>query len=165
VDAMEAPDCVLRRARLDDAEMLFSWANDSVTRSASFSSEPISWETHRAWLGAKLEDRGCLLFLATAGGGRPVGQLRLDLEGDAAEISVSVGPEHRGLGFGRRLITAGLHEAFRQTGVANVRALIKPENTASVRAFEATGFKRVGETARRGHAAWVFEVARGSFNA
>ena len=78
--------------------------------------------------------------------GVPVGQIRLDLRSDReGEIDVSVSPEARGAGLGSQLIDLGVHEAFARTGVEGLHAFIRPENQASIRAFERANFQRLGE--------------------
>ena len=39
----------LRRAEANDSRMIWSWANDPLTRAVSFSSDPIPWESHVEW--------------------------------------------------------------------------------------------------------------------
>jgi UDP-2,4-diacetamido-2,4,6-trideoxy-beta-L-altropyranose hydrolase len=158
VSAMGGAELVLRPANAADDRLLFDWANDPVTRAASFSTETITWDEHVAWLDRKLRAPASMLFIATALDGSPRGQVRLDVDGESAEISVSVDQHHRGGGRGRAMIAAGVDEAFRTPGVERVRALIKPENDASVRAFKAVGFERVADELRGGRTSLAFEI-------
>jgi UDP-2,4-diacetamido-2,4,6-trideoxy-beta-L-altropyranose hydrolase len=160
--ALRAPEVLVRPATHDDAELLYRWANDPSVRAASFSSEPLPWETHVRWLEGKLDDPGGLLFIGCLADDRPLGQVRFDLDGAAATISVSLDRELRGAGQGRKLIAAGCEEVFRTTPVRLIRARIKPENAASARAFQAAGFERVGEGEGPGHGrALDYELRRG----
>lgn len=137
------PEVRLRRATGADARILWTWANDPVVRAAAFHPEPIPWASHVQWLDARLRSERCLLFIAESGG-RPVGQVRFDVEpGGTAEIDVSIAAESRGRGLGAavlRLACDAYHAHASETLVAHVR----PDNVASARAFERAGFARAG---------------------
>jgi UDP-2,4-diacetamido-2,4,6-trideoxy-beta-L-altropyranose hydrolase len=60
-------------------ELLWQWANDPQVRNASFSSGPISWETHVAWFNDKISIPRAEMFIAEDERGIPVGQIRFDL--------------------------------------------------------------------------------------
>jgi spore coat polysaccharide biosynthesis predicted glycosyltransferase SpsG/RimJ/RimL family protein N-acetyltransferase len=129
----------LRRAEPGDAELLWAWANDPLTRAQSFSSEPIPWETHLAWFRERCEDPAHALFVAGDRGG-PVGLVRFAPAGSDLEIAVVVAPERRGQHLAAPLIDAGVRRVARERGPATVVARIKVGNTASQRAFRAADF-------------------------
>jgi L-amino acid N-acyltransferase YncA len=60
-----------------------------------------------------------------------------------AEVSVYVDPVSRGLGIGEELLHALIPES-EKNGIWTLQAGIFPENTASLRIHEKTGFRRVG---------------------
>lgn len=130
----------LRPARWDDARCLWEWANNPETRAVSFSSAPIPWPHHERWFAAHLDDASHVMFIGQARGGIPVGCVRFELAGPTAVISVNVAPAFRGSGFGRWLIRLGALEVLRMPRVTEVHAYVKPDNVASVRAFEGAGF-------------------------
>jgi UDP-2,4-diacetamido-2,4,6-trideoxy-beta-L-altropyranose hydrolase len=132
------PPLRFRRVKSEDCRIIWEWANDPITRAASFSSEPIAWETHVEWFYRKLDDRFCVFLIAEAVDGTPVGQVRYDRDKNKWIISVSVAPEFRGLGYGTAIIALSLDE-FQYRHFA-VHAYIKPDNLASIRAFEKAGF-------------------------
>lgn len=137
---MKAPSLRLRAARPSDVDLLFRWANDPLARRMSFSSAPIPWDDHQRWFAAKLADPTCLLFLAEDGSDTPVALVRFDIRDERAVVSVSVAPEARGRGIGAHAIRLGAEEAKASARIGEVLAYIKPENTASIRAFRAAGF-------------------------
>ena len=63
-----------------------------------FSSEPIPWEQHQHWFDNKLNDPGCVFFIALDVEGAPIGQMRFDVDGEEAVISVSLAEQFHGLG-------------------------------------------------------------------
>jgi len=121
-------DLRLRLASTADAERLFIWRNDPATRAQSRNTEPVAWNDHIAWLTRRLERDDPALYIAEVEG-TPVATLRLD--GD--EVSYTVSPERRGQG----VASALLELARTRFGV--LRAGIKPENEASIRAAEKAG--------------------------
>ena len=127
----------------------------------SFSSEPIVWENHLTWFTAKLSDANYRIWVAEDVKGTPIGQVRFQIEGEAATISISLDAGQRGKNRGSLLIWAACRKLFAETAVKQVRAYIKPDNQASVRAFEKVGCEDWEETTVKGAAAWVCSIGRG----
>ena len=136
----------LQPANESDFELLWQWANDPVTRANSFDSSPIPWEQHKGWCCAKLEDPLCRLWVVENPSSGKVGVVRFDAVGSEATVSVSLAPQARGQGYGSRIIAAACQQLFQSSGTKLVRALIKPENKASIRAFERARFLRGEDT-------------------
>ncbi|MGQ0612336.1 MAG: UDP-2,4-diacetamido-2,4,6-trideoxy-beta-L-altropyranose hydrolase [Planctomycetaceae bacterium] len=150
VTEMLGEELMLRRVRESDCRLLWEWANDAGTRSASFSRASIPWEEHLAWFRRKTSAPDCIFFVALDREAQPVGQVRYDLAGEEAVMSVSVARERRGEGLGPRLISLASRRLFRETEAARILALVKEENRASGGAFLKAGFglagrQRVGE--------------------
>ena len=125
----------LRRATVDDAERLFEWVNDPETRRQSFTSDPVPWDAHVAWLGRVLDDPDRRLFVIVVDG-EPVGRVRLD-RGDGHELlSISVAPSARGRGLAVEAIRAACDLAD-----APIVAEVKATNEASLRAFRRAGLE------------------------
>jgi spore coat polysaccharide biosynthesis predicted glycosyltransferase SpsG/RimJ/RimL family protein N-acetyltransferase len=138
------PRLALRLATHEDARLLWEWANDPVTRRASFSTAPIPWEDHLAWLTTHLASATSLLLVGTDDAGEPVGQIRFEKSGAVAEVHVSVAPGRRGQGYGATLVRVGAVRAFGHWGdIREVVGLVKVDNTLSVGAFKAAGFEQV----------------------
>ncbi len=144
VDLPPPPKLRLRAATLSDARFLFRLRNDPVTRAASFRSDEIRFADHVDWLTARLRDprRTTRLFVVLLGDDA-VGQVRFDHEDRHDEISVALVAGARGKGLGTSLLTRASEAALRR-GVPRVLARVKPDNEASIRAFERAGFRRSG---------------------
>jgi UDP-2,4-diacetamido-2,4,6-trideoxy-beta-L-altropyranose hydrolase len=143
----------LRPAREEDAPMLWEWANDPVVRTASFSPACIPWEDHVAWFAEKLRSKLCLMLIAEDGD-TPTGQIRFDSRPDGAfEVDVSIASAKRGQGFASELISLGVQWFLSKKRGARFHAFVRPENRASVRAFERADFKRNGIEQVRGNEA------------
>lgn len=163
VAALRAASLSLRPAREDDCRRLWAWASDPDVRAASFSSEPIPWAAHAAWFAARLDDPDCDLLVAIDEDETPVGQVRFDREGAAAVISIGLDRAARGKGYGSRIIARATREYLaRRPAVRRVYAYIKPENTASQRAFIRAGYAEAAPTTVRGCPAARYIGERGN---
>jgi spore coat polysaccharide biosynthesis protein SpsF len=136
----------LRPAGPEDEARLLSWRNAPSVRAASFSQDEISVEQHHQWFARKLRDPECALLIVEEVD-RPVGQIRLDrIAPDLAELSIALATEARGRGIGREALVLAASQAPRLLGVTNIKALVKSDNEASLRAFRAAGFRVVAES-------------------
>lgn len=157
VERLMAGALGLRAATTDDAQRIWEWANDPVTRANSFNSQPIPWENHLAWYGRKLKSPDTRFWLLEQGG-IPVASIRYDrLEGDTALISYMVDAGHRGQGLGTHLLALSFEKACAEMGVARLRGITFADNKASARAFEKAGYTLVQEAVIDDQPSLVFE--------
>jgi UDP-2,4-diacetamido-2,4,6-trideoxy-beta-L-altropyranose hydrolase len=143
---------------MQDAALLWGWANDPETRRNAFTKAPIPYETHVVWLQGRLaSDATRLLIFADAEG--PVGQVRFDVDADVAEVSIVVAPERRGRGHGRAMLTEAVRALRAEHGPAvRPRAAVLGHNARSLALFRACGFVSVGVERRDGEEAIVLEL-------
>jgi UDP-2,4-diacetamido-2,4,6-trideoxy-beta-L-altropyranose hydrolase len=160
VAAMREEEISLRRARREDEQLLLRWANDPAARAASFSTGAIAPADHVRWLASKLADPDCAFFVATTGGGEPIGTVRFDREGSAAVVSTTVDPAWRGRGYAAALIRSACREYFAGFAAGEAQAFIKEDNEPSRRAFLAAGFRENGWCERGGAPAQRLVLAR-----
>ncbi|MHB8488750.1 MAG: GNAT family N-acetyltransferase [Candidatus Dormibacteria bacterium] len=135
------PDVALRAAHDDDASLIRTWRNDPDAVRFSTGARPVSEAEHARWFVAALADPRTRLWVAEEND-VPVGQVRVDLDGDVGVVSIAVAASARGRGVGRAMLRLALAEIERQRLVTTVRALTHPDNLASVSAFEQVGFRR-----------------------
>ena len=146
VACLRASGLQLRPATPDDAALLWEWANDPVVRQAAFSTGPIPWDDHVAWLTERLADPDSSIYLASSPDDKPVGVVRFQRQGSTAEISVSVAQNRRGEGWGPVIVQAGVRRLFDEIAVVDaVTARVKPRNQASLTSFGDAAFAIVGE--------------------
>lgn len=148
----------LRPATAEDCERVWHWANDAQTRANSFEADPIPWEKHKVWFQRKLGDECSRLFIALDGDGDPIGQVRFEMAGEAAVISVSVDPARRGKGLGPGIIKTGAVAVLAEGRVKIIHAYIKPGNDASVCAFRKAGFTASEDASIKGLRALHFTI-------
>jgi len=121
----------LRKATMEDAERLFQWRNDPVTRAASVNRDPVTWQDHVDWLEASLSNP--LREILIAEDGVPLGTIRLDKD-IRTEVSITLAPTARGHGQATPLIVLVTE------GKGPFVARIRPDNPASRKAFQKAGF-------------------------
>jgi UDP-2,4-diacetamido-2,4,6-trideoxy-beta-L-altropyranose hydrolase len=154
VSALKRDSLSVRLVGDEDCKLLWEWANDPVVRASSFSSEPIPWDDHVAWFRGKLTDRDCHILVAVDAAAVPAGQIRFDKRGAGdADVDITVDGRLRGLGYASRLIDLGANWAFAEWGLMRLNAFVRPENVASAKAFEGSGFKRMETVTVKGQIA------------
>lgn len=139
-------DLCLRHASMDDADIILEWVNDPADRANSFDSSPIERDEHLVWMRDSLADPDRFLFIMEAAG-VPVGHIKLYREGDYAEVGYCIGPEHRGHGYAAAMLGLLRDEIDpAETGIKAIKASVKPENIASIRALERAGYTERSRT-------------------
>ncbi len=131
----------LRKATMQDMDLIYEWANDSVVRINSFNSYPIQYDTHVKWFNRIMSDESVLQFILMDDD-TPVGQIRLNIEGDEAEIGYSIALLYRGKGYGHKVLQLIAEEVkARHQEIKCLVAKVKPENIASSKLFEHEGYE------------------------
>lgn len=140
----------LRPVSDEDCRQIWQWANDPEVRAVSFSTECIPYENHVKWFKAKLNDPNCRWYIAEDSQHESVGQVRFDINGNQATISISLGRKFRGRGYGSTLIQLASQNILDASKVAGIHAFIKKENVGSLKAFQKAGFERFEDTVVNG---------------
>ena len=153
VNAMHCEDLLLRKATIEDCQLLWKWANDLDVRQSAFRSDFIALDEHERWFLDKLIDYNCIQFVAYDRCNRAIGQVRFDVRDDKADVDVSVNKDNRGTGYGACLISKGIDALVQQVKINTFNAYIKSDNQASIRSFEQAGFKHQGTRVINGHQA------------
>ena len=133
-----------RAAGPTDLDIVYRWANDPVTRSMSFHSEEIAYTDHVNWFTGRLGgDKQLMIIVENSG--TPCAFVRLDpdLDPDDALIGINVAPEFRGKGLGISSLNAAAAVALAHN-YRRIVALIRPDNAASLKAFERAGYTPEG---------------------
>jgi RimJ/RimL family protein N-acetyltransferase len=126
-----------------DVDLLFEWSNDPVTRRNSFSSDPIPFEHHQQWLSKLLGDPLQRAYLLV--NPEPIGLVRFRIgsaEPCQAELSYSIGPQHRGKRLATPLLRLGIEQLRQDLGApVALLARVKHDNEPSIRALRQAGFE------------------------
>ncbi len=130
----------LRKADMTDLDMLFEWANNELVRQNAFNTEQISYEEHKKWFKELLDDSKQIQFIMYSGS-EPIGQARLSIHMDEAEIDYSIASEKRGMGYGKELIYLLQKIVSNEyTSIRKLVAKVKTSNAASICCFRKNGF-------------------------
>ena len=128
----------LRKVLWKDGDLLYHWRNEPSTRNAFFHSEEISIVEHKKWLQRKLDDLSSEMYILEVHG-LPVGQARLDREGNEAYISYSVSSSFRRRGYGKLLLQM-IEQEVRQDSLVLV-GKVKKDNIPSRSIFRSLGYE------------------------
>lgn len=132
----------LRKAIKSDCELLFQWTNEREVRQNSFNVEKVLYEDHCKWFENKLESDTSDIFIGV-NCGEDIGQVRIDRCEDSVILSYSIDFNHRGKGFGYKLLKSLEEEIkIRKDNIAIMIGFVKYENNASRRIFEMLGYKK-----------------------
>lgn len=131
----------LRRADDADMDLLFAWANEAAVRANAFHTEKIFYEDHVRWFKKMMADAQVYQYILCEGE-RPVGQIRLNVDGHEAAIDYSVESGERGKGYGSAMLQLVQEQlaAEQRQQITKLAGQVKFENYASSRAFEKSGF-------------------------
>jgi UDP-2,4-diacetamido-2,4,6-trideoxy-beta-L-altropyranose hydrolase len=162
VSYLRASKLNLRPVRAEDCRQIWEWANDPKARSVSLAEEEIPWADHAKWFSARVNSPACFFYVAVNSSENPIGQIRFDVNGDEAILSVSLAKKARGHGYGSALIVQGSQRCFADSRVNLIRAYVKPTNENSIRAFEKADFVPTGSVELRGQPMRQFVLKRGN---
>ncbi len=128
----------LKDASIEDSEQLFDWANDPTVRELSFNNSNIEYATHQKWFKYKLNSQDCSIFIFHIRNW-PVGQVRIEKESGRSIIGISIDKKLRGKGLAPILLRKAINHYWIDNK-QDIIAYIKPDNKASIKAFEICGF-------------------------
>jgi RimJ/RimL family protein N-acetyltransferase len=141
---------ILRPATETDAQVLFDWRNDFITRQSSRNTAVVLWEDHLRWLMRSLTQPNRELLIAECNG-EAVGTVRLDYSESDCELSWTVAPDRRQQGISKEMVRLAVQRV--RPGVV-LKAEIKTDNEPSQRIIRALGFTE--EQHRNGLAMWSY---------
>ena len=133
----------LRKLNNSDKKTTFIWANDSLTRKNSFSSEENKYSDHSIWFDKKFDDENAYYLIGEIKNEK-IGLVRFDYDVsiEAYVIGITIDEKFRG----KKLSSSFLEKAcgkFLETKDFKILAYIKKTNTSSIKAFERAGFKAI----------------------
>ena len=132
-----------------DVLLFWNWANDPDVRNNAFHSEEIPLHAHKIWFAERLRDASAALFVIESSEGA-IGQVRLEDNGGAKQISYSIARQFRGKGLGCTILSMALNGVM-----GRLVAEVKMQNIPSIRVFKKLGF-HASLIEDRG--AWRFEA-------
>ncbi len=129
------------RASEQDAQALWEWRNDALTRQMSVSEAQVDRQTHETWYRKLLANPDRYLYVGCLETNERIGMCRFDLDTNSgdAEVSINLNPACRGKRLSSPLLAAAMSR-FQLERRTDLIAKIKRSNLASIRCFAANGF-------------------------
>src|SRR5262245_10571842 len=110
----------LRRATIEDAEMVFAWRNLPAIIALGTTRRAVEREEHYTWFQLTIEGNSRLLFVVLLNE-EPVGQVRFDrLRDHSYEVSIYLLPQYTGRGLGVLALKYACWEVFAQMPVEKI---------------------------------------------
>lgn len=103
---------------------------------------------------AELQQASCLVYVVTERQGDAIGYVRFDARPTGVEVGIAVSPAVRGRGIGRAALQRGCALARQQLGAQTIHAVIRHDNPASQKIFQAVGFVSVRRDEFFGYYEW-----------
>jgi len=127
-----------------------AWMQDESLRAALLVDRTIDAEAHRAWYASARIDPSQKLYVLLAEGAH-IGNFSfraIDPEAREADLVIYLGPDHRGRGWGRPALEAGLEAGRRPLGLARAGLVVRADNGTAIRLYSRAGFTETNRFSR-----------------
>lgn len=129
----------IRKANIEDCQLLFDWVNRPEVRNSAIDSCIISFENHHKWFISKLNSELTYIFILEFAN-KPIGQIRYDKLDSYWYIDYFIDTNYRGYGLGKLIIQKSLALNDKK----KFKAIVKIDNYASQKVFKSLEFKETG---------------------
>ena len=128
-------------ADIDDAYIIFQWANDPIARENSYNKEPINYDNHLIWLKQRINSKTSKFYIFYNDEKQKLGFVRFDInDGLNATISIVVDANQRGKGYAKRMIKIGSNVYLNNNSGAIITAYVFKSNLQSFKSFINAGY-------------------------
>ena len=139
----------MRLATIKDREQIYKWRNEPYNIKLGITQKPVSWQEHCIWFNKALDRNQILLWIVDG-----CGWVRLDKQGDRANISIYLIDSCRSKGKGTKAIKQACSDGLMLWDIKSVHAFIRLNNIKSQREFIKAGFTEVNDSG--GHKEYVY---------
>jgi RimJ/RimL family protein N-acetyltransferase len=130
----------IRKATVNDMREIWHWWNDKTTRDMMKNNEVVGWDTHVYWYHNLLRDQNRTLYIFKNYDNK-IGVVRFDrIMGNIFDTSINLNPDHRGKGYGAKMIALGVCKIARDKNSNTCVAAVKIKNPASWKSFIKAGY-------------------------
>ncbi len=127
----------LRKVSSADIHEVFAHSNEAYVREHSIRKEKITWEEHVRWFDHMLGDKMHVFYVITDHSDRFLGQIRYQIEGDQAVVSISLSKLIMGKGLSRNLLQESMKKLYEdRKEVKTIVAYVSENNIASNHLFQ-----------------------------
>lgn len=132
----------LRKANINDCDLLYYWVNDKEVRNNSFNKEKINYKEHKEWFEDRLYSKRTQIFILEEDE-LNIGQIRMDIEYLKGIIDYSIDKKYRGQKNGYRILNLLEHEIIINWPVIKIlEGRVKVNNIPSQKCFEKNGYNK-----------------------
>ena len=127
-----------RLAEARDSDDILAWRNDPVAVETSLTRSPVASDDHARWFASVLASPNRVLVMVTEGDAK-IGNVRFDIRGGEALVSINLNPAMRGRGYGQPALEGAealLHGRLPLLLVAEIRRT----NPQSLKIFQRAGY-------------------------
>ena len=153
----------LRKALIEDSEMILAWRNELTTIPWMGATRALSFGEHDCWFRKTVKDPNSLFFIIEVDS-KPVGQIRYHRSADSmdnsAKVSINITHKMHGKGIASVAFSKG-NDLVRDLGFAHkIFAHVRPDNMGSIKAMENAGYEQAGTVEIHGvkHLVMIYEV-------
>lgn len=132
----------IRLATKNDVGLYFNWANDPDVRKHSYQQNLINYNDHIKWFDSKINDQNFKFYIFGNDKQQHLGQVRINKSDEETIIGISIDSQHRGLGYGSKMLIQACENYFSMNPSCQITAYIKEDNMASVAIFKKAGFSK-----------------------
>lgn len=129
----------IKKANMNDMEYVYNLSNKKYVREYSINKGSIQWDNHIKWYNQTIENDNVALYIAYYGDEKSA-QVRFNVEGESAIVSISVDENIRGLKLANKILKMAIIQFGIDSGIKSFVAYISADNIASVKIFEKAGF-------------------------
>ncbi|WP_372713837.1 N-acetyltransferase family protein [Ilyobacter sp.] len=134
-------DVILRKAEERDIPEIYEHLHRDYVKKYFSENESREWENHKKWYKFLINSPYFILYVLEELNGNFLGQLKFELDGETAILSIYMSKSSRGAGLGKKAILKGMEElALSCENTEIVLAYILEENEVSIKTFEKAGF-------------------------
>lgn len=131
-----SPKIKIRLAEESDSMRIFTWRNHPSIRYSSRSTDEIPWAEHERWFDQRFGKVNQPILIGEIKS-EPVGVVRFDISGGAAEVSIYLVPDCGKSGLGRALLSqAECWLKKHHPNLLAIRATVLSKNIPSVKLFQ-----------------------------
>lgn len=131
---------VLRKAEEGDCHDVWLWRNHQCVRKWCVNSQEIPYEEHCVWFKKSISDVNTAFYIAHNERSEKIGQVRFEINGDTARISVNLNPVFIGQKLGNRLVRLATDLFMHDYPGKAITAEILDNNIGSIRSFQKAGY-------------------------
>ena len=133
---------ILRKFTENDIKIIYELSNDDEVRSASINTNKITWKDHVKWFRDILLDNKAYCLIADSKDGKLIAQIKFNIVGEIALISISVHKNFRGKGYAAEILKLSCNNFFNSfKNIDFIGAYIFQDNLRSIKSFSSVGFK------------------------